>query len=170
MPALASAQSIGAYTPPIQWSERPPRFDLVHQRIAIGVDWSHLAVHGTVTTTVKLITVTDTVRLDADHLTMTGATDAAGRKLRYQADSTHVTVKLPKRGATRRYRHLHADLHRGPRARALLRAAQSRGLEPGRGDRDPELGADLRLPQRQDDLGIPGDRRLGDVGAVERDA
>jgi len=98
MPALASAQSIGSYTPPVQWSERPPRFDLVHQRIAIAVDWSHLAVSGTVTTTVKLTTATDTVRLDADHLTMTGATNAAGRKLRYQADSTHVTVKLPKRG------------------------------------------------------------------------
>ncbi len=61
------------------------------------MDWSRLAIKGTVTTTVRLTTVTDTVRLDADHLTITGATDATGRKLRFQADSTHVTVKLPRR-------------------------------------------------------------------------
>jgi len=98
-PERVLAQSIGAYTPPVQWPERPPRFDLIHQRIALEVDWSHLSIRGTVTTVVVLTIATDTVRLDADHLTISGATDAAGRKLRYQADSTHVTVRLPRRGA-----------------------------------------------------------------------
>lgn len=95
----ASAQTIGAYTPPVTLQERPRRFDLIHQRMAIGVDWSHLAVHGDVQTTVVLTTATDTVRLDADHLTFSGATDAKGRKLKFIADTTHVTVRLPKKGA-----------------------------------------------------------------------
>ena len=96
---VASAQSIGAYNPPRAWPERPLRFDLIHQRIAIAVDWSHLAIQGDVQTTVVATTATDTVRLDADHLTITGATDLRGRKLRFQSDTTHVTVRLPRRVA-----------------------------------------------------------------------
>jgi len=96
-PTGASAQTIGAYNPPVTWPERPRRFDLIHQRIAIGVDWSHLAIRGEVRTTVVATTVTDTVRLDADHLTITSATDANGRKLKFTADTTHVTVRMPKR-------------------------------------------------------------------------
>ena len=96
-PVLASAQSIGAYNPPVQWPERPRRFDLLHQRISIGVDWSRLAIHGAVQTTVVATTATDTIRLDADHLTITGATDLKGRSLRFTSDSTHVTVRLPKK-------------------------------------------------------------------------
>jgi len=99
LPAVAPAQSIGAYNPPRSWSERPPRFDLIHQRIAISVDWSHLAIAGQLQTTVVATTATDTVRLDADHLTITSATDLKGRKLKYVADTTHVTVRLPKRVA-----------------------------------------------------------------------
>jgi len=72
-PLPAMAQGIGAYTPPVEWPERPPRFDLLHQRIALAVDWSRLAIEGQVTTRVRLTTATDTVRLDADHLTFTGA-------------------------------------------------------------------------------------------------
>ena len=102
-PSGAAAQSIGAYTPPVQWPERPPRFDLVHQRIALSVDWSRLAIRGQVQTTVLATTATDTVRLDADHLTITGATDAKGRKLRFTADTTHVTVRLPRRPSRRRH-------------------------------------------------------------------
>jgi aminopeptidase N len=98
-PSIASAQSIGAYNPPRTWPERPPRFDLIHQRIAISVDWSHLAIAGQVQTTVVATTATDTVRLDADHLTITAATDLKGKKLKYVADTTHVTVRLPKRAA-----------------------------------------------------------------------
>jgi aminopeptidase N len=96
-PSRATAQSIGAYTPPVTWPERPRRFDLIHQRIAIAVDWSHLAIAGQVRTTVVATTATDTVRLDADHLTITSATDAKGKKLKYSADTTHVTVRMPKR-------------------------------------------------------------------------
>ncbi len=98
-PAAMAAQSIGAYTPPVEWPERPRRFDLLHQRIALSVDWSRLAIAGQVQTTVVTTAATDTVRLDADHLTITGANDARGRKLRFATDSTHVTVRLPKRVA-----------------------------------------------------------------------
>jgi aminopeptidase N len=96
-PVAASGQSIGAYNPPVTWPERPRRFDLIHQRIAISVDWSHLAISGQVQTTVVATTATDTVRLDADHLTITSATDPKGKKLRYAADTTHVSVRLSKR-------------------------------------------------------------------------
>ncbi len=99
IPAMAAAQSIGAYTPPVEWPERPPRFDLLHQRVALSVDWSHLAIAGQVQTSVIATRITDTVRLDADHLTITGANDRMGRKLRFTADSTHVTVRLPRRAA-----------------------------------------------------------------------
>jgi len=96
-PSRGSAQSIGAYNPPVTWPERPRRFDLIHQRIAISVDWSHLAVNGQVQTTVVATVPTDTVRLDADHLTILSATDPKGKKLKFAADSTHVTVRLPRR-------------------------------------------------------------------------
>lgn len=93
-PALASAQSIGAYTPPRSWPERPPRFDLIHQRIAIGIDWAHRQVNGEVQTTIVATTATDTVRLDAANITILAATAANGKKLKFITDSTHVTVKL----------------------------------------------------------------------------
>jgi len=98
-PVAASAQSIGAYNPPKSWPERPRRFDLVHQKIAISVDWSHLAIAGQLQTTVVATTATDTVRLDADHLAISSATDLKGKKLKYSADTTHVTVRLAKRAA-----------------------------------------------------------------------
>jgi len=97
MPSGVNAQSIGAYNPPVTWPERPRRFDLINQRIAISVDWSHLAINGQVQTTVVATVPTDTVRLDADHLTILSATDPKGKKLTFVADTTHVTVRLPKR-------------------------------------------------------------------------
>ena len=47
---------------------------------------------------------------------------------------------------------------------------RARDLVAGRGDRDPGLGADLRLRQRQDDVGIPRHRRLRPQGALQRHA
>ena len=98
-PALASAQSIGAYTPPRTWPERPRRFDLIHQKIAIAIDWSHRQVTGDVETTVIVTTAGDTVRLDAANITILAATSATGKKLKFTTDSTHVTVKLPKKAS-----------------------------------------------------------------------
>ena len=163
------AQSIGAYNPPKTWPERPRRFDLVHQRIAIAVDWSHLAIAGQVQTTVVATTATDTVRLDADHLTIISATDAEGQEA--QVHGRHhprdrAAAEAAAVGDTVRCSPCNT---RGARARALLRAAAPRDLDPGRGDRDPELGADLRLPERQDHLGVPGHGRLRHDGALQRE-
>src|SRR4029077_16167962 len=44
-----------------------------------------------------MLRAADTLRLDADHLTIDQATDSAGRPLHFAADSTHVTVSLPAR-------------------------------------------------------------------------
>jgi aminopeptidase N len=96
---LASAQTIGAYTPPRNWPERPPRFDLIHQRIAIGIDWAHRQVNGEVQTTIVATTAADTVRLDAANITILAATGTNGKKLKFTTDSTHVTVKLARKAS-----------------------------------------------------------------------
>lgn len=98
-PSRASAQTIGAYTAPKVWPERPRRFDLIHQRIAISIDWSHRQVNGEVRTTIVATAPADTVRLDAANINFESATAANGKKLKFTTDSTHITVKLPKRFA-----------------------------------------------------------------------
>ena len=101
-PALAQrpAGTVGAYTPPRDWPQEPRRFDLQHQKIAIRFDVPTRTVFGTVTTRVVVTNgPTDTLRLDAEHLTIDRATDARGRPLRFTADTAHVTVRLGRRAA-----------------------------------------------------------------------
>jgi len=60
------------------------RFDVAHRTLAADV-----------TTRAVLLGPSDTLRLDADHLTIDQATDLSGHPLHFSADSTHVTVFLP---------------------------------------------------------------------------
>jgi aminopeptidase N len=90
-----AASRIGAYTPPTVWPQRARVFDLLHQRIAVGFDIQQHAVDGEVTTRLVITAApTDTVRLDASHLTIDAALDAADRPLRFTSDSSSVTVHL----------------------------------------------------------------------------
>ena len=90
---------VGAYTAPRVWPQEPRRFDLLHQTMRIRFDAPHRELFGEVTTRVALTTATDTVRLDAENLTIDRATGAGRRALRFTADTSHVTVRLPRRGA-----------------------------------------------------------------------
>ena len=90
---------IGQYTPPRVWPVRQPAYDLQHQVIHVAFDVPKRLVTGRVTTTLVTRAPTDTVRLDAGNLTIDGATDAGGRKLRFTADTSHITVRLPHRTA-----------------------------------------------------------------------
>ncbi len=99
-PSLAHAQQqgvVGQYTPPRIWPQGVHDFDLVHQKIAVRFDEAKRLVTGVVTTTVIPSTSTDTVRLNAENMTIDRATDAAGRRLRFSFDTTHVTVRLRRR-------------------------------------------------------------------------
>jgi aminopeptidase N len=100
----ASAQRqtgvIGAYVAPRTWPQEPRRFDLLHQKIEIRFDVPHRQLFGTVTTRVTITQgPTDTIRLNAENLTIDAATDARGGTLRFTADATHVTVRLARRAA-----------------------------------------------------------------------
>jgi aminopeptidase N len=100
----ASAQRptgvIGAYVPPRDWPQEPRRFDLVHQGIHVRFDVPHRELFGEVTSLVAITQgPTDTLRFDAEHLTIDAARDGRGRSLRFVADSTHVTVRLDRRVA-----------------------------------------------------------------------
>ena len=91
--------TIGHYVPPRTWANPPHGFDLLHQRIAVRFDMAHQAVTGEVTTRVAITReAADTVRLAAHHLTIDEATQG-GRRLRFTADTDHVTVRLPRRAA-----------------------------------------------------------------------
>ncbi|HEX4600640.1 MAG TPA: M1 family aminopeptidase [Gemmatimonadales bacterium] len=91
---------VGAYVPPRTWPQEPRRFDLLHQRIELRFDLPHRALFGTVTTRLAItVARTDTLRLDAEHLTIDRATDPKGRALRFLADTEHVTVRLPRPAA-----------------------------------------------------------------------
>ena len=96
--AQRTAARVGAYTPPKAWPQRARVFDLLHQRIAIGFDLAQHAVRGEVTTRLAITAApTDTVRLDATHLTIDAALDATGGALRFTSDTAGVTVHLPRR-------------------------------------------------------------------------
>ena len=91
---------VGAYVPPRAWPQEPRRFDLLHQKIEIRFDVPHRQLIGTVTTRVAITQgPTDTVRLNAENLTIDAATDARGHTLRFTADTAYVTVRLPRRAA-----------------------------------------------------------------------
>ena len=62
---------VGAYTAPRTWPQEPRRFDLLHQTMRIRFDAPHRELFGEVTTRVVVTTApTDTVRLDAENLTI----------------------------------------------------------------------------------------------------
>ena len=94
---------VGAYVPPRTWPAPPHGFDLLHQRIAVSFDEARHAVTGTVTTRVVIAgPPSDTVRLNAENLTVDEASLGGGpdgRRLRFTADTAHVTVRLPARAA-----------------------------------------------------------------------
>src|SRR5579859_5999480 len=91
---------IGAYVPPRDWPQEPRRFDLLHQAIHVRFDVPQRELFGEVTSRVAITQgPTDTVRFDAEHLTIDAARDARGQALRMVADSTHVTVRLARRAA-----------------------------------------------------------------------
>ncbi len=88
---------VGQYVPPRVWPQGKHDFDLVHQKIAVQFDMAKRLVTGRVTTTVVPSVRTDTVRLNAEYITIDGATDARGRRLRFASDTDHVTVRLRRR-------------------------------------------------------------------------
>jgi len=102
-PPLAAQQRptgvVGRYTPPRTWPQGKHAYDLVHQKIEVRFDEAQRLVTGLVTTTVVPSEPTDTVRLDAEYLTIERAADARGRRLRFAADTDHVTVRLGRRVA-----------------------------------------------------------------------
>ncbi len=100
IPAAAHAQQrgvVGQYTPPRTWPQGVHDFDLVHQKIAVQFDMAKRLVTGRVTTTVVPKVSTDTIRLNAENMTIDQATDSRGRRLRFSFDTTHVTVRLRRR-------------------------------------------------------------------------
>jgi len=99
LPGVAAAQRqtgvVGAYIPPRDWPQEPRRFDLLHQTIGIRFDVPHRTLYGTVLTRVVITQgATDTLRLNAENLTIDRATDARGKALRFTADTAHVSVRL----------------------------------------------------------------------------
>jgi aminopeptidase N len=91
---------VGQYVPPRTWPQAVHDYDLVHQTIAVQFDEVRRLVMGQATTTVVATAPTDTIRLNAENLTIDRATDARGRPLKFSADTAHVTVRLPRRAAT----------------------------------------------------------------------
>jgi aminopeptidase N len=90
---------VGAYVAPRDWAPPPHGFDLLHQKIAVSFDLPQRAVTGLVSSTLVVTgQPTDTIRLNAENLTIEDATQG-GRRLRFTADTAHVTVQLPHRAA-----------------------------------------------------------------------
>lgn len=104
LPVTLSAQRptgvVGEYVPPRTWAQGEHNYDLVHQRIAVQFDEAERLVTGEVTTTVVAQAATDTIRLNAENISIDAATDAAGSELRFSSDTSHVTVHLPSRAAS----------------------------------------------------------------------
>jgi len=103
LPGTAAAQRptgvVGAYVPPREWTSPPHGFDLLHQTVAVSFDMARRAVTGTVTSTLVVTgQPTDTIRLNAENLTIDDAT-AGGRRIRFTADTAHVTVHLARQAA-----------------------------------------------------------------------
>jgi aminopeptidase N len=95
--ATASGQ-VGEYTPPRVWPVRQHGFDLQHQKISIGFNLQQRSMTGQVTTTLVVTgQPTDAIRLDASNLTIDGATDASGKRLRFVGDTASVVVRLGRR-------------------------------------------------------------------------
>lgn len=93
-----AAGIVGAYLAPRAWPVRPRTFDLLHQRIAIRYDLDQRGVTGEVETRLVVTAApTDSIRLDASQLTIDGARDARGKRLRFTADTGRVTVRLGRR-------------------------------------------------------------------------
>ncbi len=88
---------VGAYVPPRVWPQEPRRFDLLHQTMRIRFDPPKRELLGAVTTRVAITAATDTVRLEAENLTIDKATDRQGRALKFVFDTSHVTVRLGRR-------------------------------------------------------------------------
>jgi aminopeptidase N len=90
---------VGAYVAPRDWAPPPHGFDLLHQKIAVSFDAAPRAVTGLVTSTLVVTgQPTDTVRFNAENLTIDDATQG-GRRVRFTADTAHVTVRLARRAA-----------------------------------------------------------------------
>jgi aminopeptidase N len=100
-PSLSAQQRpqgiVGQYVAPRTWPQGRHDFDLVHQSIAVEFNEAQRLVTGRVTTRVVPDVTTDTVRLDAEYITIDEAADAAGRRLRFTSDTDHVTVHLSRR-------------------------------------------------------------------------
>jgi aminopeptidase N len=97
--AQRPGEAVGHYVPPRSWANPPHGFDLLHQRIAVRFDMAHRSLTGEVTTRLAVTgEPTDTIRLAAENLTIDAATQD-GRRLRFTADTDHVTVRLPRRAA-----------------------------------------------------------------------
>jgi aminopeptidase N len=89
---------VGAYVAPRAWPQEPRRFDLLHQTMRLRFDVPHRTLFGEVTTRLAItLAPTDSIRLDAENLTIDRATDARGRSLKFTADTSHVTVRLARR-------------------------------------------------------------------------
>ena len=90
---------VGAYVAPRDWTAPPHGFDLLHQKIAVSFDVAQRSVSGTVTSTLVITEQpADTVRFNAENLTIDEATQG-GRRLRFTADTAHVTVRLARQAA-----------------------------------------------------------------------
>ncbi|HEY2806508.1 MAG TPA: M1 family metallopeptidase [Gemmatimonadales bacterium] len=101
-PLAAQRQTgvVGAYTPPVTWPQEPLRFDLLHQVMRIRFDTPRRELLGEVTTLVAItLAPTDTIRLNAENMTIDRASDSRGRALRFSYDSSHVTVRLARPAA-----------------------------------------------------------------------